>query len=275
MKRQRRSLRTIVPLLVLSTILVSITVLLAGAEAVQVEQGCPLPTRHAGMTFPVDRIPSPWACRLQPVMTDYTTANKIGPVRTPLSEEVYFYLLDHPMVATTLVDRLELGLYKAVVQRPGQFWGSDGEGTEGVVQLVYEDRARRLYYLEGSHDGTLLPQVTGKAVVLLWIRPVKEASGADAMETTVVSYTQLDSRILSGLMSLMRPLTGKIVTRQFMKGFDTADRLSQVMRRDPERVLFEATDPPALADAEVAFLKQALTGMRSLDGSPNLTTLPR
>jgi hypothetical protein len=247
----------------------------AGIEAGQIESGCPLPARHAGMIFPVEQIPSSWACRLQPLMTNYTTANKVGPVRTPLPEEVYFYFLDHPSVATTLVDRLELGLYKAIVQGPGRFWGSDGNGTEGLVQLVYEDHATRLYYLEGSHDGTLLPQVTGKAVVLLWIRPAKGASGADMIETTVVSYTQLNSRVLSGLMSLIRPLLGGVVTRQFMKGFETAERLSQVMRHDPERVLFEATDPPALADEEVAFLKQALTDLRHPGGSANLTTIPR
>jgi hypothetical protein len=183
--------------------------------------------------------------------------------------------LDHPTVATTLVDRLELGLYKAVMHDPGRFWGSDGEGTEGVVQLVYGDRSRRLYYLEGSHDGTLLPQVTGKAVVLLWIRPVQDDAGANMTETTVVSYTQLESRILSGLMSLIRPLLGKVVTRQFMKGFETADRLSQVMRREPERVLFEAMDPPALAEDEVAFLKQALTDRTDPVGSTTLTTIPR
>jgi hypothetical protein len=206
--------------------LIIIATLRAGAEAGQMEQGCILPDRHAGLAFPVERIPLSWACRLHPVMKDYTTANKIGPVRTPLAEESYFYLLDHPTVATTLVDRLELGLYKAAMQGPRQFWGSDGEGTEGVVQLVYEDRASRLYYLEGSHEGTLLPHVMGKAVVLLWIRPVKDSSGSDTMETTVVSYTQLDSRILSGLVSLFRPLVGKVITRQFMKGFETADRLS-------------------------------------------------
>jgi hypothetical protein len=30
------------------------------------------------------------------------------------------------------------------------------------------------------------------------------------------------------------------------------------MRLDPDRVLFEATDPPSLPDEEVAFLRQAL-----------------
>jgi hypothetical protein len=247
----------------------------AAAGADPAAPACPLPMQHAGLTFPVDHIPSSWACRLQPLMTDYTTANKIGPIRTPLSEELYLYLLDHPTVATTLVDRLELGLYKAVMQRPGEFWGSDGEGTEGLVQLVYEDRASRLYYLEGSHDGTLLPHVTGKAVVLLWMRPVQGSEGVGMMETTVVSYTRLNSRILSSFVSLIRPLVGNVITRQFMKGFDTADRLSRVMRDDPERVLFEAMDPPALADAEVAFLKQALIDVRPSGDSSDLTTRPR
>ena len=157
-------------------VLIIIATLRAGVEAGQMEQECILPARHAGLAFPVERIPLTWACRLHPLMTNYTTANKIGPVRTALPEETYFYFLDHPTVATTLVDRLELGLYKADRLGPGQFWGSDGEGTEGVVQLVYDDRSSRLYYLEGSHEGTLLPHVTGKAVVLLWIRPVKDSS---------------------------------------------------------------------------------------------------
>jgi hypothetical protein len=47
------------------------------------------------------------------------------------------------------------------------------------------------------------------------------------------------------------------------------------MRHDPERVLSEAMDPPALADADVAFLKQALVRMRPPGSSAGFTTLPR
>jgi hypothetical protein len=243
----------------LSALLIILIGLPALSEAGQMQSSsCSLPTRHAGMTFPVEQIASSWACRLEPIMSDYTTANKIGPIRTPLPEEAYFYLLDHPSMAAALVNRLDLGLYKAAMLGPGRFWGSDGDGTEGVVELVYEDHATRMYYLEGSHDGTLLPQVTGKAIVLLNLRPVKESHGADAVETTVVSYVQLNSRILSGILSLIRPLLGRVVIGRFMKAFGTADRLSQVMREDPDRVLFEATDPPSLPDEEVAFLKQTL-----------------
>lgn len=236
---------------------------------------CELPSHHAGVPFPVDQVAGPWSCRLHPIMNNYTTANKIGPIRTPLPETIYAYLLDHPSMAAALVNRLDLGLYQAAARTPGRFWVTDGEGTEGEVDSVYQDRTTRIYYLEGSHDGTFLPRMTGKAVVLLKIRTAQDAKGSAAVETTLVSYIQLDNAFLSGLLSLLRPLIGKVVTRQLIKGFDTANRLSQLMFQHPDRVLFEATDPPALPDDEVNFLEQALATLHDADRSiSTITTYP-
>ena len=232
-------------------------------EAGQAEsESCVLPARHAGVMFPVEQVKDSWACRLQPITSNYTTANKIGPVRTTLTEEVYGYLLDHPPMAAHLVNRLDLGLYKAAAKAPDVFWGTDGEGTEGIAQLVYRDRFTRIYYLEGRHDGTFLPSVTGKAVALLRIQPVQGLNGSAAVDTTIVAYLQLDNRLLSGVMSILRPLIGKVVTRQFMKAFHAADRLGELMRHDPERVLFEAMDPPPLPDDQVTFLRRVLSHPR-------------
>jgi len=65
------------------------------------------------------------------------------------------------------------------------------------------------------------------------------------------------------------------VTRQLIKGFDTANRLSQLMFQHPDRVLFEATDPPALPDDEVNFLEQALATLHDADRSiSTITTYP-
>ncbi|MBH0183024.1 MAG: hypothetical protein HP490_15460 [Nitrospira sp.] len=168
--------------------------------------------------------------------------------------------MDHPPVATVLIDRLELGLYKSKERGPDRFWGSDGEGTQGIVQLIYKDRTSRLYYLEGSHNSRLLPDVTGKAVVLLRMKSVMESNGVETMDSTVVSYTKLDNRILSGVVSLLRPLIGGVVTGKLRKGAETVNRLGLVMRQHPERVLFEAMDPPALSDRDIAFLKKSLGG---------------
>ncbi|MBI3356987.1 MAG: hypothetical protein HY038_09505 [Nitrospirae bacterium] len=226
-------------------------------------ENCAMSSHHAGVMFPVERVDPSWACRLQAIISNYTTANAVGPIRAALSESMYEYLLDRPPLAAALINRLDLGLYKSEARGQGRFWGNDGEGTEGIVQLVYKDGTSRIYYLEGSHDSRLLPHITGKAVVFLKMNAVREADGIGAMDSTMIAYTRLDNRILSGLVSLLRPLIGGTVTGKLQKGVETVNRLGQVMRRHPERVLFEAMDPPAFPNDEVAFLKGTLGSLQN------------
>ncbi len=229
---------------------------------------CPLPSQHVGMLFPLDHIDAAWSCRLEPIITHYTTANKVGPQRTPLPERMYLYLLDHPVMAAALLNRLDLGLYKAELRGAPEFWATDGEGTEGVVRPLLQDRDTRIYYVEGTHDGRFLPRVSGKAVVLLRVHPVTDSRGLESIDSTMVSYLRLDNRFFSGLLSLLRPLIGNVVNRQILKAFDAARRLGGAMREHPEQVLFEATDPPGLPDDEIAFLKDALAALHNPARAP-------
>ncbi len=224
---------------------------------------CPLPSLHAGVPFPLERIDAAWTCRIEPIVTHYTTANKVGPIRTPLPESVYLYLLEHPVMAAALANRLDLGLYKAEWRGPDEFWATDGEGSEGIVHPLYQDRQSRLYYVEGTHDGRFLPRVSGKALVLFKLQPVKDRQGIESIDNTMVAYLRLDNRLYSGLLSLLRPLIGNVVNRQVMKAFDAVRRLAGAMRDQPDQVLFEATDPPGLPDEQVAFLKAALASLHN------------
>ncbi len=230
---------------------------------------CALPTEHAGVVFPLDRVEAAWACRLEPILTHYATANKVGPQRTPLPQPVFLYLLDHPVMAAMLVNRLDLGLYKAEQREQGEFWVTDGEGTDGIVHPLFRDSATRIYYVEGSHDGRFLPRVSGKAVVLLRLHPVTDTRGIESIDSTMITYLRLDNRFLSGMLSLLRPLIGNVVNRQLLKAFDAARRLGGAMHEHPEQVLFEAMDPPALPDEDLAFLKAALVNLHNPVESPS------
>ena len=133
------------------------------------------------------------------------------------------------------------------------------------MELVYEDPTSRIYFLEGIHESRLLPHVTGKAVVFLRIGVVRDANGNEATDSTLVAYTKLDNRVLSGLVSLLHPLVSRVVTSRLQKGVATVDRLGVVMRRDPQWVLSELANLPSLPEPHMAFLKQALSGQQGTD----------
>ncbi|HEY6639868.1 MAG TPA: hypothetical protein VIY67_03970 [Nitrospiraceae bacterium] len=230
-------------------------------------EACPVSSLHAEVSFSIEKVDPDWACRLQGIIGHYTITTKVGPLRTGLSESLYRDLLDRPPLTAALINRLDLGLYKSEMRGPGRFWGNDGEGTEGIVQLVYESPTARIYYLEGSHESRLLPNITGKAVVFLKMDQVTDADGTEAMDSTMVSYARLDNRFLSGVVTLLRPFIGGTVKRKLTKGVETVNRLSILMRQHPDRVLFEAMDPPALPDEDVAFVKQALESMPHPSGA--------
>lgn len=224
-------------------------------------QPCVLAAQHAGLTFPVERVEGDWTCRLQQIIDDYTTVGRVGPIRIQLPEPVYAGLLDHPATIATLVNRLGIGPYRAEMRASNEFWVNDGDGLEGVVHLVYKDRLARIYYLEGFHDGALFPRVYAKAVVFLAVNDAKDPQGIGVVDTTLVTYTRLDNRVLAGLVSAIRPLVGGAVTRKLLRGFDAANRLGQAMVERPDSVLREAAAPPALGADEVAFLKQSVASL--------------
>jgi hypothetical protein len=233
---------------------------------------CPVPSLHAGISFSIEKVDPDWACQLQEIIGHYTITTKVGPIRAGLSESLYRDLLDRPPLAAALINRLDLGLYKSEMRGPGRFWGNDGEGTGGIVQLVYQSRTARIYYLEGSHDSRMIPNITGKAVVFLKMDSVKDDDGMEAMDSTMVSYARLDNRILSGVATLLRPFIVGTVKRKLSKGVETVNRLSLLMRQHPDRVLFEAMDSPALPDEDVAFVKQALESLPHPGGATQSRT---
>ncbi len=238
-------------------------------------EACPLPPHHAGLTFPVERVDPSWTCRLQAIIQSHTTESKVGPVRTALSESVYRHLLDHPPFTADLIRRLNLGLYRSEARGSDRFWGDDGEGTKGIVELVYEDSTSRIYFLEGTHESRILPHVNGQAVVFLRIGVIRDVNGNDATDSTLVAYTKLDNRFLSGLVSLLHPLVSRLIANRLQKGVETVDRVGKTMRRDPQRVMAVLDNPPSLPEYHVAFLRQVLGGAHSADkASPDGRSIP-
>jgi hypothetical protein len=231
--------------------------LVAGVRAVAEKPPCTVVNEHEGVTVPIDRLNEDARCQLHWVISGHSTVGKIGPIQTPIAQEFFQYLLDHPWATALLVDGLGMGNYTVTRQSPTQFWANDGDGTQGLFTLLHENPTTRIYHIAGEHQGQLFPSVRAKAVLFVRTIPVimsvtspvttpepKDAKdgkdvrdGKDGVETQVVSYVRLDDPVLNGLVRILRPLIGDAVTRKITVGMNTTVQLGTVIGQDPQRVL--------------------------------------
>lgn len=218
-----------------------------------------------GLGVPLSRIDYAVRRHVAATVGNYTTVGTVGPLQSPVTQEMYEYLLDHPWVLAVFVNQLGLGSYEAVPKGRDQFWANDGDGTEGLVRLVYREQALRLYYIDGSHHGHVFPLVRAKAVVVVRVASAGGAGRAPRVDTSLQAYTRLDDPILDKLVWLLRPLIGDTVTQKLTRSFEVLNQVCVRIAQAPERALALAP-PAALTDVgEVERMKELI---RTLPRSP-------
>lgn len=216
-----------------------LSLLLIGPAFELPAEDCQVADEQGGMQFPVAQLDAGTRCLIGDVVNRYTTSGLIGPVQAPIAQELYEYLLDRPVMLALLVQRLELGAYQVAEKAQHQFWVNDGEGTQGLFTLLYQDQGHRIYHITGYHEGQLFPMVRAKAVVFMRIQPVQTQDGHPTVETALRAYTRLNDPILAGLIRILSPLLGDAVTRTLAKGFTVINQLGSRMAQDPARVTQE------------------------------------
>lgn len=226
------------------------------AAAASSTQDCTVASEQGSVRFPVDKLDTSSRCRIGAVVNGYTTSGQIGPTQTPVTPQLYEYLLDRPPLIASLTERLGLGAYQFTTREQNQFWVNDGDGTQGLLTLIYQDPTHRIYHIDGYHEGQIFPIVRAKAAVFMHITPATTSDGYPAVQTSLMAYTKLDDSLLAGLVRILRPMIGEAVTRKLSHGFEVTNQLGLAIAQDRERVAQQASLVPWLSMAEL----QALVG---------------
>lgn len=224
------------------------------ATAAPSTDDCIVAAEQGGVLFPVDKLNASTRCQIGAVINGHTTAGLIGPVQTPVTPQLYEYLLDRPPLIAALTERLGLGTYQFTARDLNQYWVNDVEGTQGLLTLVYQDPTHRIYHIDGYHEGRIFPMVRAKAAMFMTILPVTTTEGLPAVQTWLMAYTRLDASLLAGLVRLLRPLVGEAVTRKLSRGFDVTNQLGTAIAQDRERVAQQASLVPWLSTTELQTL---------------------
>lgn len=243
---QRRTVRRLVGLLSL-LVLVALP---AGAAP----DLCVIAPEHGTAQFPVAHLDHAARCQLGTVVNDFSALGSIGPIQTPIPLPLYNYLLDRPPLMASLLERLGIGTYQFTMRESNRFWANDGDGTQGLLSLMYQDETSRIYHIDGQHEGHVFPMVKAKAAVFMKIQPVTTPEGYPAVQSSLMSYTRLDSSVLAGLVRVLRPLINDAVTRKLSRGFEVTNQLGVAIAQDRDRVAQAAALVPWLNPTELQTL---------------------
>jgi hypothetical protein len=210
------------------------------------------------VVFPLEKMDRPTLCRLAGVVNDYTTHRILPAFQTPIQKSVYDFILDHPVLATTLARHLEVASYRVARAGPNAFQGDDGRGSEGLIELLYRDPTRRVYHMRGSHRGKVLPVITGEAIILLDYRASTSGDGRESVETRITTYSRLDNPVLATIVRALQPLLRSVVNDKVADGFLAAHKLGELMAMEPERVYRDAEGITEVDKSDVEALKALL-----------------
>jgi hypothetical protein len=237
--RVRRAAR---PLLLLAA-------LCAGGATVAVAAGSPqLPPE----------VPAGARMRVRPVTEQASLAVRVGGEPFVARREIFEYLLDHPEFATHVTRALKLARYR-IWQTPTGLGIDDGWGTVGTFELVHAADGLRLMYASGVYQQSLLPDIHGRAVVLIdyGVRP--EPGGRSTISATVTGFVKLDSRILelaSKLASSVATAKGEKEARRLVKLFARATR---AIEAEPAAVFERVRRSPGVPAADLEGFRRLLS----------------
>jgi hypothetical protein len=231
---------------------------------------CRLDITREDSLVPAGQINPQGRCLLASIVNNPTTAGKIGPTQTPAPPALYYYLLDHPVVIGALTQKLEMGTYQFTPKGPAQYWGDDGEGTQGMLTRVYDDATTRIFHIDGHHKGQVFPMVRARAVIFIKIAHVPGQNGAPIVETSLNVYTRLNDPVLSAIVFVLRPLIGEAVARKLTRGFEITNQLAAMMAQDPDRILHELPALTTLDPDDQRALTAILNGLPKNSAPPPL-----
>jgi hypothetical protein len=185
-----------------------------------------------------------------------TLSRELKGVKFRSRKEVYEYFLNHPDFAAAVAGAFGLSDYHIVKEANfsqasgGPYWGTDGRGATGHFRVVYADKKKRVFILDGTIDKKWLPSVSAKAVVVLSFEHKADADGS-YVENDIYGYIKMDNPFVAQLAKLFHPIIGAMASEKIRHVLSVGATISEEAYRDPAGFLKKLEANPALSQEEL------------------------
>src|SRR3989442_14497236 len=104
--------------------------------------------------------------------------------------DVYVAFMDTPEVTAAAARFRKLGSYEIQALDDDRYRANDGDGAQGVAQVLRREPRRSVILSQGQHTGPILGTIRGSALTVLDLEPRGEAE-----DSRLAPYDNIDNRV--------------------------------------------------------------------------------
>jgi hypothetical protein len=149
--------------------------------------------------------------------------------------DLYAFLLNHPEIVVNIWQTM--GITRMTMQPgdDGAYQVSDGEGTKGRMEYLYQSPELSVMYSEGTYDGRLYPRtVRGRCLMVLRTSYQRDSSGAPIVTSRLDTFLAVENLGVEIIAKTFQPVIGNAADHNFIETARFVATLSKTAESNPD-----------------------------------------
>lgn len=183
---------------------------------------------------PFEKLDEKARAKISTILSKDSVFRRLPTQVVPCDPEMYTFTVRHPDVIVNLWR--VMGISKITLKQtgPNTFHYCDGEGTTGMIELLYENHDTHLAYTTCVYEGPLWPNpVTYRGVLLLKSGFIRETNGRYYVTTRLDTFSSITPGGIELLTKTFMPWFGKVADNNFAQTAAFVGGLSSTARKKP------------------------------------------
>ena len=216
-------------------------------------RGIPIETLRKGVSsreerevarrrIPLDRLAAHQRTRANFILKSPAIFRSLPVQQFEIDPDVYRFFVRHPDVAVSIWRVLKISRFEMWQTGPNEYEADTGDGSSGLIDIVYQDEHQCVVLCDGLYKSPLLPKPIKAHGLLHHMADHSSAPDGRRFITHRVSvFVNFSSQPVKTLATVISPVTNMILDRNLLEVSAFAQMMSLAVKRQPGWVETVAT----------------------------------
>lgn len=190
--------------------------------------------KKTASSVPLNQLTAEHRLRAKKILDGCSQYRRLPSLQYAIDEPIYRYFLQHPDVAVSTWRVMGISRFEMWQTGPQVFEAQAIDGSEGVVDILYQDPHQMLLICDGNYHNPLLPKAL-EASALIWLRLScsPNAEGSQTVTQKADVFVRFPSPGVSAVAKMLSPVTNSMMDRNLFEVSLYGSMMSRAVRDEP------------------------------------------